>query len=80
VTVAQAQLVDVVRQLQVLRFLLLGIAASLPARRAAEPEEPQGVSARIRADIECVLADSIAPAIQSLERAARYAAAAPEEG
>jgi hypothetical protein len=59
--VAQALLADVVRQLKVLHYMLLGIAASLPLGDAA--------AFQIRADIECVLTDSLAPAITSLEQA-----------
>jgi hypothetical protein len=79
VTTAQAQLADVVRQLQVLRYLLLGIAASLPVQAVPEAEDPTDVTTRIRSDVECVLADSIAPAIVSLDRAAHYAPNVPEE-
>ena len=67
---AQAHLTDVVRQLKVLHYLLLGIAASLPLGDAA--------ARRIRADIECVLTDSIAPAITSLEQAGYPPAPAPK--
>lgn len=69
---AQTQLGDVVRQLEVLRYLLLGIAASLPTVDETEAEDLGDVPTRIRADIECALADSIAPAIANLGRAARY--------
>ena len=68
---AHAHLTDVVRQLKVLHYLLLGIAASLPL---GDP-----TARRIRADIECVLTDSLAPAITSLEQAGKDPTPIPEE-
>jgi hypothetical protein len=75
VAAALAQVGAAVRQLKVLRYLFLGIAASLPGDPAGEGEAPVGAAARLRADIECALADALEPLIAALERAARHGSA-----
>lgn len=58
---------DVAREFEALRYRLLGLRASLPA---SADEEEAGGAADLRAVIDCVLADSINPAIRDLRKAA----------
>ena len=62
----QVELRRLARDLGSIRFRLWGIAARAPETTGREtPEEPS-----VRSVIECVVADSINPAIEDLERAA----------
>ena len=56
----RAQLREVAAELEALQFRLLGVHASLPS--AQEPD----LFSSFRAGIECVLADRLAPAVESL--------------
>lgn len=58
---------DVARDLEALRFRLLGVRASLPA--PAERKEEDAV-ADVRAVLECVLEDSLGPALRDLRKLA----------
>jgi hypothetical protein len=60
---AGAQLRDIAAELESIRLRLLGIHEGLPAPEAGEEEE-EGVT--LRSVIECVLNDSLEPAIQDL--------------
>jgi chloramphenicol 3-O-phosphotransferase len=61
---AQEEIRDVVRDLEALRFRLVGVRASLPG--SAEEEEDAAVD--LRAVLDCVLADSIGPALRDLRK------------
>jgi hypothetical protein len=78
-TAARAQLLEIERELEAIRFRLLGVQATLPpAPMELVPlleEETMDASAQIRAVIRCVLQDSIEPAMRDL----RGLAALPEE-
>jgi len=67
---ARAQLLEIKRQLEAIRFRLLGVQASLPPAPAELvpllEEENMDAAAQIRAVVQCVLHDSIEPAIQDL--------------
>ena len=71
---ARAQLLEIERQLEAIRFRLLGVQASLPpAPMELLPlleEESMHAAAQIRAVVQCVLRDSIEPAIQDLREVA----------
>ena len=56
----RVQLREVAAELEALQFRLLGVHASLPS--AQEPD----LFSSLRAGIECVLADRLAPAVESL--------------
>lgn len=56
---------DVARDLEALRFRLLGVRASLPAPRAAREED---AVADVRSILECVLEDSLRPALRDLRK------------
>ena len=62
---------EVAADLEALRFRLLGVHASLPSAR--EPD----LFSDLRAGIECVLEDRLAPAIEALTGLASEAEAAP---
>ncbi|HSK79790.1 MAG TPA: hypothetical protein VLQ45_25270 [Thermoanaerobaculia bacterium] len=66
---AQEEIRDVVRDLEALRFRLVGVRASLPAP-AAEGEEERDAAVDLRALLDCVLADSIGPALRDLRKLA----------
>ena len=68
---AGAQLRDIGPELESIRLRLLGIHEGLPAPEAGEEEEEDRVT--LRSVIECVLNDSLEPAIHDLR-----AATAPE--
>jgi hypothetical protein len=63
---AKEEIRDVVRGLEALRFRLVGVRASLPA--ATEEADP---AADLRTIIDCVLTDSLNPAIRDLRKAAQ---------
>jgi len=63
-------LVEIASRLLALKFQLRGLAESLHA--PAEPDlEEEDEAGQLRSAIECVLVDSLEPAIANLERAAR---------
>ncbi|HSN86011.1 MAG TPA: hypothetical protein VL025_04595 [Thermoanaerobaculia bacterium] len=64
---AQEEIRDVVRDLESLRSRLLGVRASLPAP-AADEEEERDAAVDLRAVLDCVLADSIGPALRDLRK------------
>lgn len=61
---AQEEIRDVVRSLEALRFRLVGVRESLPA------DEEETGPADLRTVIDCVLTDSLGPAIRELRKAA----------
>lgn len=73
---AQAQLRQVAEELEAIRFRLEGVRASLlaPSSEAAMlvEELEMDVSTAVRSVIECVLNDSILPAIRDLLEGAAY--------
>lgn len=71
---AQAALRDVVRDLEAIRSRLLEELARLPAQETAQSlgEEELDVATEVRSTIECVLHDSLQPAIRDLGAAAEY--------
>jgi hypothetical protein len=62
---AKEEIRDVVRSLEALRFRLVGVRASLPA----PTDEETDPAADLRTVIDCVLADSLGPAIRDLNKA-----------
>jgi len=62
---AKAQIEESARDLKAVKFRLLGVRASLRPQEA-EPADPE---TELRTVIECVLHDSLEPAIESLEEA-----------
>lgn len=54
---AREQISEIAADLEAIRFRLLGVHASLP---------PEGPAARMRADLECILADAVEPALRDL--------------
>ena len=82
VEAAQAEIREILRALKPLKFRLLGVAASLPPSSAetsplldVEPRDPR---TEIRSVVECVVNDSVDPAIRDLDEVAGGAAAPPE--
>jgi hypothetical protein len=74
---AQTQLRRIVKELEAIRYRLLGVHATLPAPLeeaplADEAEEP-GLAPALRSAIECALADRLEPAIRALHAAAALA-------
>lgn len=67
----RAQLGEVAADLEALHFRLLGVHASLPS-----DQEPDPFSS-LRAGIECVLADRLAPAVDTLRELVAEAADLP---
>jgi hypothetical protein len=59
-TAAREQISEIAADLEAIRFRLLGVHASLP---------PEGPATGMRADIECILADAIEPALRDLRSA-----------
>jgi hypothetical protein len=82
---AQSQLRDIVRDLEEIKLRLLGVRESLPPSiaetvRLLEMEQEQAdPRTEIRTVIECVLNDSLEPAIKDLRDAAELVAAEAEE-
>jgi hypothetical protein len=83
---AQDQLGEIVRELEAIRFRLLGVRESLPASpaetvRLVEMEGEEGdLATEIRTVILCVLNDSLQPAIRDLRDVARVPDPDPEAG
>lgn len=73
---AQAQLREIVEELGTLRAHLLALHQSLPVPPEETAmllgEEEMDISTEIRSVIECVLHDSLQPAIRDLGEAASY--------
>lgn len=68
---AQAELSEIVKELKALRLRLRNVRASLPvpgheSLRPLQDEEDMDLSTEIRSVIECVLNDSLGPAIRDL--------------
>lgn len=85
VKAAQEQLREIVRDLEGIRFRLLGVRESLPASmvesvRLAEVEaEAVDPATEIRTVIQCVLNDSFEPAIGDLRAMSELRSTDPEE-
>ena len=82
VEAAQAQLREIVRDLEAVQLRLRGLQASLsePAAGPQELAEDLGsmdVRTEVRSIIECVLHDGIAPAIRDLRNASALPASGP---
>jgi hypothetical protein len=81
--VAQEKLQKVVKDLQEIRAELADINKDLPVPPSEGMmllgEEEMDVSTEIRSVIECVVNDSILPAIRDLAAAAAYRASQPQE-
>lgn|GEM_PF-735595 len=77
---AQAELLQIVDQLESIRFRLVEIVESLPAPRkdAGAPlseedmEEDMDTATEVRTTIQCVLNDNIQPAIRDFRTVASY--------
>jgi hypothetical protein len=78
---AQTQLRRIVKELEAIRYRLLGVHATLPApsRDLEDEEGDAGVAAAVRSAIECALADRLEPAIRALQAAAALAPGSAEE-
>ena len=77
----QAQLREIIGELEAVKLRLQGVKDSLPQPSAASTERDLGrmeVHAEVRTVIECVLHDWIAPAIADLQDAAALLPAAPQ--
>lgn len=74
VEAAQAEIREILRALKPLKFRLLGVAASLPPSAAETSPLPDGEPADLRTElrsvVECVVNDSLGPAIRDLDEAA----------
>lgn len=68
-TQASTELRDIVAELQVVRSRLLALEADLPASREMSVEDLESMdeATEMRSVIQCVLADSILPAIEDLQ-------------
>jgi len=83
---AQGQLREVIRDLEAIKFRLVGVRESLPPSSAEAVRlldvEPEGadLATEIRTVIQCVLNDSLEPLIGDLRDVARLAVPEPEEG
>jgi hypothetical protein len=80
IEVDQAQLREIVRDLEAIKFRLLGVKANLlssPGTGRLPEEEPPDPGSEIRTVIECVLHDSLEPAIRNLRGAAVSAVSEP---
>lgn len=71
VEAARAEIREILRELKPLKFRLLGVAASLPpspAETSPLPDvEPADPRTEIRSIVECVVNDSLGPAIRDLD-------------
>ena len=80
---ALEQLREIVRELEGSRYRLIGVRESLPASvaeavRLAEVEEADPTT-EIRTVIQCVLTDSLGPAIEALRDLLKLSASEPGE-
>ena len=68
-TQARIELRNIVAELQAVRSRLMALEADLPASRemSVEDLESMNEATEIRSVIQCVLADSIRPAIEDLQ-------------
>jgi hypothetical protein len=84
VEAAQGEIRGVVRELRSLKVRLAGVVASLPpspAETSPLPDmEQTDLRTEIRSVVECVVNDSLAPAIRDLDDVADLPAAGAEEG
>lgn len=75
-TAAQEEIRRIARDLETIRTRLLEVHEDLPAPPREDPmvdeTEEMDVATEVRSVIECVLADSIRPAIRDLQAAAEY--------
>lgn len=75
-TAAQEEVRRIARDLETIRTRLLEVHEDLPAPpgkdAAGDETEEMDVATEVRSVIECVLADSIRPAIRDLYAAAAY--------
>jgi hypothetical protein len=78
---AQAQLREIVRELEAVKGRLVGLLASLPvpAADAEEDLEKMDIRTEVHSVVHCVLRDSLEPAIRDLRNAAAPAGP-PEAG
>lgn len=80
---AQAELREIAKELDTIRRRLLDLHDSLPPATLEAVmfagEEDLDVTTEVRTIIECVVQDSIQPAIRDLEAAADYEAEKKEE-
>lgn len=71
---AQGQIREIVRELKLLKLRLSGVVASLsPSPAETSPlldVEPADLKTEIRSVVECVMNDSLGPAIRDLEEVA----------
>ncbi len=65
---AKEQLREIAAELEAIRLRLLGVHVSLPV--PAEPGEEQDDAVTLGSMIQCILSDSLEPAIQDLRTAA----------
>jgi signal transduction histidine kinase len=66
------QILDIARRMRAAQYELRGLADSLPtASGEADLEEIEDEAAQLRSVIECIIADSLGPAIEGLEKAAQ---------
>ncbi len=66
---AKEQIREVAAELEAIRLRLLGVHVSLPA--PVEAGEEQDGEVTLRSIIQCILSDSLEPAIRDLQTAAR---------
>ena len=83
IAAAQAQLREIVHDLEAVKLRLEGLQASLPEPAARPPElaedlEKMDLRTEVRSIIECVLHDWIAPAISDLRDASALPVSASE--
>lgn len=74
---AQAALQQIVGELETIHFRLTEVLETLPATPSEETENPENeedldVATEVRSTIECVLDDSIRPALRDLRTVATY--------
>ena len=83
-TAAQAELRQIAKELEKIHRRLMDLHGSLPVASLEmvmlAGEEELDVTTEVRTIIECVVQDSIKPAIRDLEAAATYQTEEKEEG